>query len=170
MEREVVRIDISIPMVAYPISKEEWEKKSARVVGDMPIFSYIPLKDTLDEALNNWLKLINAKLDYLINLLTCEKEGFTGLPYQRVNFSEKGIRFLYSSPLEKGQIMEVKLVLDLYQNLGFYLYGEVVRCEKKDDQYEVALEWLPMPLDIREKISFYILHKQREIIREKKGL
>ncbi|MCS7149831.1 MAG: PilZ domain-containing protein [Caldimicrobium sp.] len=170
MEREAVIIDVTIPFEAHPISEEDLQKKNARVVGDMPIFSYIPLKDTLDDALNNWLKILNAKLDYLINLLTCYREGFTTLPYQSVNISEKGISFIYDSPLNIGQAVEVRMVLDLYQSIGFYLYGRVVRSDPKDNKYQIGIEWLPMSPDISDKLSFYILHKQREIIRKKKGL
>jgi len=170
MEREAVRIEVVIPVEVRPVSEEEITHLKPRIVGDMPFFSYIPLKDTLDEALNNWLKLINAKLDYLINLLTREKEGFHELPLRRVNLSEKGLRLTSERPFEKGSLVEVKLVLDLYQPLGFYLYGRVVRCEKKEEFWEVALEWIELPLDLREKLSFYILQKERELIREKRGL
>ncbi len=169
MEREAVRIDVVIPFGVAPVADMDLQDKEARIVGDMPLFSYIPLKDTLDEALNNWLKLINAKLDYLINLLTKEKEGFNELPLKKVNLSEKGVRFLSSEPFEIGTPLEVKLVLELYQPLGFYLYGRVVRCEKREEYYEVALEWLHLTPDIREKLSFFILQKERELIREKKG-
>ncbi len=63
----------------------------------------------------------------------------------------------------------MKLVLDLYEPLGFYLYGKIIRCEKKENYYEVALEWINLSPDIREKLGFYILQKERELIREKKG-
>lgn len=165
MEREAVRLDVIIPIEIYPISEKELQHKRARTVGDMPLFSYIPLKDTIDEALNNWLKLINAKLDYLINLLTREREGFHLLPLKRVNISEKGIRVCTDKPLEIGSFVEVKLVLDLYEPLGLYLYGKVLRCEEKEGGYEIAVEWLSLPLNIKEKLSFYILQKERELIR-----
>ncbi len=168
MEREAVRIDVIIPIEVYPISERELENKSARIVGEMPLFSYIPLKDTLDEALNNWLKLINVKLDFLINLLTREREGFHLLPLRKVNLSEKGIRVAVKTPFEIDSYAEVKLVLDICEPLGFYLYGKVLRCEKKGKDYEIALEWLPMPIDIKEKLSFYILQKERELIRSRK--
>ena len=166
MEREAVRIDVSIPLEVKKISKFQIENKVARIVGDVPIFSYIPLKDTMDEALNTWLKLINAKLDYLINLLTREKEGFNNLGYKKVNISEKGMRFPFTEPLEIGEFVEIKAVLDVYQPLGFYLYGRVVRCEKKDKEYEVAVEFINLPLEVKEKIGFFILLKERELIRE----
>ena len=168
MERQAERIDVTIPFSVRKISKEEAEHCTCHVVGDVPLFSYIPLKDTLDEALNNWLKLINAKLDYLINLFTREKEGFNALPYEKVNISETGIRFPYPEPMKPGEYVEIKTVLDVYQPLGFYLYGKVVRCEKKEDHYEIAVEYINMPLEIREKIGFFILIKQRELIREKR--
>lgn len=170
MEREAVRIDVVIPIEVSEISEKELSEKRARTVGEVPLFSYIPLKDTMDEALNNWLKLINAKLDYLINLLTREKEGFNALPYKKVNLSEKGLRFSSDKPYEIGSYVEVKMVLDLYEPLGMYLYGKVLRCEKKEEHYEVALEWVNLSPDIRDKLSFYILQKQRELIREMKGL
>ena len=167
MKREAVRIDVTIPLEVKKIKKEEVEKLTSRIVGDMPLFSYVPLKDTVDEALNIWLKLINAKLDYLINLLTREKEGFNNLPYEKVNISEKGMRFPYKEPLNIGDYVEIKTVLDIYQPLGFYLYGKVVRCEKAGQNYEIAVEFVNLPIDIKEKIGFYVLQKEREIIREK---
>lgn len=170
MEREAVRIDVTLPFEVTPLSEKDLKEREARIIGDMPLFAYIPLKDTLDEALNNWLKLINAKLDYLIGLLTREKEGFHELPIKRVNLSEKGVRFPSEVPFEVGTPLEVKLVLELYQPLGFYLYGRVLRCEKQEEYYDVALEWLHLPPEVREKLSFFILQKQREIIREKRGL
>jgi len=168
MERQAVRIDVVIPFAVRKISKEEIPHCTCHIVGDVPLFSYIPLKDTMDEALNNWLKLINAKLDYLINLLTREKEGFNSLPYEKVNISETGIRFPYHECIEPGEYVEIKTVLDAYQPLGFYLYGKVVRCEKKGDHFEVAAEFVNMPLEIKEKIGFFLLLKQRELIREKR--
>ncbi len=167
MEREAVRIDIVLPFKVRKISAEEIENKVARVVGEVPLLSYIPLKETLDEALNSWLKLINAKLDYLINLLTKEKEGFNDLPFQKINLSEKGIRFPSKTAFAIGDLIEIKTVMDIYQPIGFYLYGKVLRCEKKEEGlYEVAAEFINIPKDLREKISFFIFHKEREIIRE----
>lgn len=168
MEREAVRIDVTIPIEIRKIEVKEIENKIAYIVGDTSVFSYIPLRDTVDEALNSWLKVINAKLDFIINLLTREKEGFNTLPYRRVNISEKGLRILIEEPLEVGDYVEIKAVLDIYQPLGFYLYGRVVRCNPTERGYEVAFEFVNLPKDIREKISFFILQKERELIRERK--
>jgi len=166
-KREAVRIDVCLPFSVKKISPEELESKVSRVIGDIPLFSYIPLKDTIDESLNSWLRLINAKLDYLINLLTREKEGFNDLPIQKINLSEKGVRFFSKIPFKVEDFLEIKTVMDIYQPLGFYLYGKVVRCEKKkEDVYEVAAEFVNLPKDIKEKLSYFILQKEREIIRE----
>lgn len=166
MEREAVRIDVTLPFKVQKISPEEAENKVARIIGDIPFFSYIPLKDTLDEGLNSWLKLINAKLDYLISILTREKEGFNELPLQKINISEKGVRFSSKVPYEIGDLVEIKTVIDIYQPLGFYLYGEVLRCEKKEDFYEIAIKFINLPKDIKERLSYFILCKERELIRE----
>lgn len=170
MEREAVRIDVVIPIEVKKISEEEIENKVSRVIGDTSVFSYIPLRDTIDEALNSWLKVINAKLDFIINILTREKEGFTELPYKKVNLSEKGLRLILEEPLKVGDYVEIKTVLDIYQPVGFYLYGKTVRCNKTEKGYEAAFEFINLPKDIKEKISFYILQKERELIREKKEI
>jgi len=167
MEREAVRIDITIPIEIKEISEKEVKNKEAKIIGDIPLFSYITVKDTMDEALNNWLKLINAKLDYIISFLLKEKEGFHTLPEKKVNFSEKGLRTTINYPIKVGNFVEIKLILDLYQPIGFYLYGKVVRCNPKNGEYEIAVEFINIPPDIRDKISLYILNKQRELIRKR---
>jgi len=168
MEREAARIEVVVPVSVSKISQEELENSIARVVGEVPYLSYIQLQDTVDEALNNWLKLINAKLDYLIGLLTREKEGFGDLPLQKVNLSEKGISLKCPGKLNSGDFVEIKIVLDLFGPLGFYLYGRVVWAKDAPDGTLIGVEFVKLPIDIKEKLGLYILNKERELIREKR--
>jgi len=168
MEREAARIEVVVPVSVSKISQEELENSIARVVGEVPYLSYIQLQDTMDEALNNWLKLINAKLDYLIGLLTREKEGFGDLPLQKVNLSEKGISLKCPGKLNSGDFVEIKIVLDLFGPLGFYLYGRVVWAKDAPDGTLIGVEFVKLPIDIKEKLGLYILNKERELIREKR--
>ncbi len=168
MEREAARIEVVVPVSVRKISQEELENSIARVVGEVPYLSYIQLQDTMDEALNNWLKLINAKLDYLIGLLTREKEGFGDLPLQKVNLSEKGISLKCSEKLNPGDFVEIKIVLDLFGPLGFYLYGRVVWKKDEPEGTLIGAEFVKLPIDIKEKLGLYILNKERELIREKR--
>jgi len=168
MEREAARIEVVVPVSARKISQEELENSIARVVGEVPYLSYIQLQDTMDEALNNWLKLINAKLDYLIGLLTREKEGFGDLPLQKVNLSEKGISLKCPEKLNSGDYVEIKIVLDIFGPLGFYLYGRVVWAKDTPEGTLIGAEFVKLPMDIKEKLGLYILNKERELIREKR--
>jgi hypothetical protein len=168
MEREAVRIEVVVPVSVRKISQEELENSIARVVGEVPYLSYIQLQDTMDEALNNWLKLINAKLDYLIGLLTREKEGFGDLPLQKVNLSEKGICLKSPEKLNSGDFVEIKIVLDLFGPLGFHLYGRVVWAKDTPEGTLIGVEFVKLPIDIKEKLGLYILNKERELIREKR--
>jgi len=169
MEREAARIEVVVPVSVRKISQEELENSIARVVGEVPYLSYIQLQDTMDEALNNWLKLINAKLDYLIGLLTREKEGFGDLPLQKVNLSEKGISLKCPEKLNSGDFVEIKIVLDLFGPLGFYLYGRVVWAKDAPEGTLIGVEFVKLPIDIKEKLGLYILNKERELIREKRS-
>jgi hypothetical protein len=168
MEREAARIEVVVPVSVRKISQEELENSIARVVGEVPYLSYIQLQDTMDEALNNWLKLINAKLDYLIGLLTREKEGFGDLPLQKVNLSEKGICLKSPEKLNSEDFVEIKIVLDLFGPLGFYLYGRVVWAKDTPEGTLIGVEFVKLPIDIKEKLGLYILNKERELIREKR--
>jgi len=168
MEREAARIEVVVPVSVRKISQKELENSIARVVGEVPYLSYIQLQDTMDEALNNWLKLINAKLDYLIGLLTREKEGFGDLPLQKVNLSEKGISLKCPEKLNSGDFVEIKIVLDLFGPLGFYLYGRVVWAKDAPEGTLIGVEFVKLPIDIKEKLGLYILNKERELIREKR--
>jgi len=168
MEREATRIEVIVPVSVRKISQEELENTIARVVGEVPYLSYIQLQETTDEALNNWLKLINAKLDYLIGLLTREKEGFGDLPLQKVNLSEKGICLKCPEKLSPGDFVEIKIVLDLFGPLGFYLYGRVVWAKYEPDGTLLGAEFIKLPTNIREKLGLYILNKERELIRGKR--
>lgn len=168
MEREAARIEVVVPVSVRKISQEELENSIARVVGEVPYLSYIQLQDTMDEALNNWLKLINAKLDYLIGLLTREKEGFGDLPLQKVNLSEKGISLKCHEKLNSGDYVEIKIVLELFGPLGFYLYGRVVWAKDAPEGTLIGVEFVKLPIDIKEKLGLYILNKERELIREKR--
>jgi hypothetical protein len=168
MEREAARIEVVVPVSVRKISQEELENSIARVVGEVPYLSYIQLQDTMDEALNNWLKLINAKLDYLIGLLTREKEGFGDLPLQRVNLSEKGISLKCPEKLNSEDFVQIKIVLDLFGPLGFFLYGRVVWAKDAPDGTLIGVEFVKLPIDIKEKLGLYILNKERELIREKR--
>jgi hypothetical protein len=168
MEREAARIEVVVPVSVRKISQEELENSIARVVGEVPYLSYIQLQDIMDEALNNWLKLINAKLDYLIGLLTREKEGFGDLPLQRVNLSEKGICLKSPEKLNSGDFVEIKIVLDLFGPLGFFLYGRVVWAKDAPEGTLIGVEFVKLPIDIKEKLGLYILNKERELIREKR--
>lgn len=37
---------------------------------------------------------------------------------------------------------------------------------KKENLYEIAVKFINLPKDIKEKLSYFILHKERELIRE----
>jgi hypothetical protein len=104
----------------------------------------------------------------LIGLLTREKEGFGDLPLQRVNLSEKGISLKCPEKLNSGDFVEIKIVLDLFGPLGFYLYGRVVWAKDAPEGTMIGVEFVKLPMDIKEKLGLYILNKERELIREKR--
>ncbi|WP_297214086.1 MULTISPECIES: PilZ domain-containing protein [Thermodesulfovibrio] len=169
--REYSRVDATIPLGITVIGEDEKDMRKARIAGDMT-FGNVPAEEPTDRALAEWLKIINSKLDYLINLWSFHQEGFSCLPIYEVNISGGGMSFNSDVCYEEGKVLELKTVLESPSSIALYLYGEVVKCEKlKDkDKFRVALKFINIDEDIRDHIIRFVFHRQRQILRQKREI
>ncbi|MCS7215038.1 MAG: PilZ domain-containing protein [Thermodesulfovibrio sp.] len=168
--REFSRVDAVIPLCVRLISNEEKSRIKSRVSGEIYFNSRQPIEEPVDKALAEWIKLINSKLDYLINLLTFKEEGFSCLPPTEVNISGGGMSFLSETLFNIGDILELKVVLELPSPVALFLYGEVVKCEKKDKYYRVAVKFINIEEDIRDYIIRFVFNRQRQLLRQKREI
>jgi len=136
--REYSRVDANIPLSVRLVSDEEKPDIRARISGDLTIISPTPYEEPSDKTLAEWLKYINSKLDFLINLLSLKQEGFSSLPVKRVNISGGGISFFSDTPYNIGDVIELKTVLENLYPVAMYLYGKVLSCEKIDEGYKIS--------------------------------
>lgn len=167
--REFSRVDASIPLSFRLLTDDEKEKVKARIAGDIT-FGNIPVEEPTDKALAEWLKIINSKLDYLINIWSYHQEGFSCLPLQEVNISGGGLSFYSNTPYNQGDILELKTVLEGPSTIALYLYGEVVNCDKEKDNYKIGVKFVNIDEDIRDYIIRFVFHRQRQIIRQKREI
>ncbi|GAB5046060.1 PilZ domain-containing protein [Thermodesulfovibrio sp. TK110] len=167
--REFSRVDAVIPLGVRVICPEETKRVKARISGEVS-FTHTPFDEPSDKALAQWIKIINAKLDYLINLLSFKEEGFSSLPLTGVNISGGGMSFDSDVSYNKGDILELKMVLESPSPVALFLYGEVVKCELVNNAYRVAVKFINIEEDIRDHIVRFVFHRQRQLLRQKREI
>ena len=93
--REYSRVDAYIPFEYRVIAPEEGDHVRARIFGNASLveFRQIPDMEDHDNVLEEWMKILDSKLDTVIRLLTLQREGYFGLSYKAVNISGGGMSF-----------------------------------------------------------------------------
>lgn len=166
--REFSRVDARIPIEVRVVSDEEKDRVGCRVYG----FSYLaepePLGDMENSVIGEWLKYINRKLDMIINMIAMKEEDVGSIPFRDVNLGGGGLGFTSEERYQVGELLELKMVIPMIPPLILYVYGEVVRSEKKGDVHYTAVKFVGMDEIVREEIIKYVFRKQREQLREKR--
>jgi c-di-GMP-binding flagellar brake protein YcgR len=119
-----------------------------------------------DPILAEWLLKLNNKLDTIINLLSPETKGFLQINFMIMNISGNGIRFVSKDRYKTGDCLEVKMVLYQYPFHTLYLYGNVVRVDRTDnDEYSVAIEFADLDEDVKKELVNFDFKKHRETLK-----
>jgi c-di-GMP-binding flagellar brake protein YcgR len=121
-----------------------------------------------DYIYGEWLKVLNAKLDTIIRLMTLQREGYFGLPFKTVNISGGGLSFSLIEAIPLGKILEMKIMLMWSEPVAMFVYGEVTKSEKRHDNYFTAVRYVHMDATVRDEIIRFVFEREREIIREKR--
>ncbi len=162
------RVDSYIPFEARLVPAEERATVKARTLGDMPLVDPRVLPDLQDKVLGEWIKMLNAKLDAIINKLSSQKEGFGALPLAHVNISGGGLGFFSKERFSLADIVEAKLVLPMMPPVALFVYGEVVKVDQTAKGYMIATKFVAMEEEIADEIVKFVFKRQREILREQR--
>ncbi len=166
--REFSRVDSYIPLQVRLVPAEERETIRSRTSGQTASIETRDLPDLQDKFLNDWVKLLNSKLDAIVNMLVLQREGFSSMPVTRVNISGGGLGFLSKDRYNLGNIIEAKLVLPMMPPVALFVYGEVVKVDQLTNAYSIATKFIAMDEDVRDEIVKYVFRRQREILREQR--
>jgi len=167
--REYCRVDAFLPFTFRVVEGAEGKNLPCRgVIFSAPAVS--PLLPELDNpALTEWFRIIHAKLDEIIKLLTLGQGGFLSLPIKPINISGNGLCFNNPESLPLGAVVETQIILTSGPPLPLYLVGEVVVVEPADKGYRIAIRFINIDETIRNEIIRFVFAREREILREKKG-
>jgi hypothetical protein len=168
--REYTRVYAYIPMSYRLLPKDEHLVIRSRVCTHMAIPDCSMLPEVEEPLLNEWLRVINTKLDSIIHLIAIQNDGFQSLPFKAVHISANGMNFSTTDDFQAGDVLEMKVVLSSGQSPGLYLYlyGEVVKTEKQTSGYVTVLSFIKIDDKIRDEIVRFVFEKEREILREKR--
>ncbi len=166
--REFSRVDAHIPFEARIVPPEERKNIRSKITGDTILAEFRSLPDLQDKLLADWLKMLNTKLDAIINMLVFQREGFGSLPFNHVNISGGGLSFAVKDKFSQGDILEIKMMLPMMPPLALYVYGEVVKIETQVTNYMIGIKFVAMDEEIRDEIVKFVFKRQREILREKR--
>jgi len=171
LRREYSRVEAYLPFECRIVTREEKDHIQARIAGDVSSSEFRPVPDMgdYDRILDEWLKILNSKLDTVISLITLQREGYFGLPFKTVNISGGGMSFLLPQAIPSKEILEIKVMLTFHQPLALCVYGEIVKSKQSGDGYFVAVRYVHMDEFIRDEIIRFVFEREREIIREKRG-
>lgn len=166
--REFSRIDANIPFQVRLVPPEERANIRCNILGETMLAEFQALPEHEDKLLSDWLKMLNAKLDSIINMLTFHGEGFNSMPFSKVNISGGGLSFSVAECYQEGDVLEMKILLPIVPPIAMYIYGEVVKIDKHLNGYTIGTKFVAMDEEIRDEIVKFVFRKQREILRGKR--
>ena len=112
-------------------------------------------------------------MDRILSLLS-EDEDVPGDIEQGVgkNISASGMNMIVDQAVTKGQIVQAHIILSQIPFVGIDAFGEIVRVsdvkEKDGGRYQIAIKFLNLNANDREKIIAHTFQIQRKIARETK--
>jgi hypothetical protein len=166
--REYSRVKTVVPFSARVVPPEERENLLSRISNQTAV-DLGGLPEIQDQALAEWLAMINRKLDLILNTVGAQKLGFNALPVQQISISGGGLSFHSQEPFTRGDIVELMMVLSSGTSVALYVYGEVVAADRRNDSFEIGLKFVAMGDEIREEICRFVFERERQILREKRG-
>ncbi|MDQ5985490.1 MAG: hypothetical protein CSYNP_01200 [Syntrophus sp. SKADARSKE-3] len=167
--REFSRVGAYIPFSYRIVTEAEVDHMKSRTVSDSFTMDFPIMPSLEDQIYGEWLKLINAKLDEIIRMMTLQREGFSTLPFKKINISGNGLSFFSMESLSKGTFIEAKVVLTIINASALILYGEVVKVESLGNGFNIGVRFINIDDMLRNEIIRFVFEREREMIREKRG-
>ena len=171
-KRTYSRVNTLLPFQVRRLHPEDRKELKSRVSRNTLVINATPPPPLQDEDLVDWLTMLNNKLDYLINLLSPQREGFVSMSFEPLNISGSGMRLNTSEPFNLGEILEIRMVLEAYPSKVLHLFGEVVRMEamvSRPGTYSVGVRFVGMSDEVRNEIVKFDFKKHKEKLLKKKA-
>ncbi|MCX5854686.1 MAG: PilZ domain-containing protein [Deltaproteobacteria bacterium] len=167
--REYSRVDAYIPFEFRLVPQEECSVVRSRISGEVMLadFNVMPPLDHHPQM--EHLMVLNKKLDTIIKMLALQHEGFHSLPFKFVSISGSGMKFSSRQYLSSGDVIEIKMILTMYQPVAIYIYGKVIRVERQTEGYFITTHFTMIDDSIQNHIVRFVFEMEREMLRERRN-
>lgn len=184
--RAFFRVDDSVSLSYHVISRDELDNRKSLIEmeheGNFTVMSSIAsINQNMagimhrieggDPDIAAYLKAINSKIDILGRALLSNGSELATQPAQPVNISASGLAFYSSDPVEKGSLLELKLLL-MSSFTGIITFGEVVGCDAVDDadgySHFIRLSFMHMREQDRDLLIRHVIKRQSEFLRRRR--
>ncbi|HEY3278777.1 MAG TPA: PilZ domain-containing protein [Syntrophorhabdaceae bacterium] len=185
-QREYFRIDDRLTIDYRRVDDREFERLESIIrynpsyvsdrASEMRFLDEVMSQQKAEEKeLYAYLKVIERKLDAVLDLLTKEKQDVLyKLLTTRINISGSGVKFVSNEKLLSGERLELRLSLPVAPFPKICTLCEVVRVESSSptemEEWHVAVKFLMMNDADRDVLINYVFTKEREKLRSDKGL
>lgn len=167
-QREYSRVDVYIPVDFRLVPDEERRLVKSKISGEVVLADFHQMPPLENHPQREWMNLLNAKLDKIIQTLTLQSEGFHSLPFKFVTISGSGMCFSSRQGFSLGDLLEIKMMLTLHKPAALYLYGEVVKVQRQTSGYFVAVCFQMIDDGIQDRIIQFAFETEREMLRERR--
>ena len=112
----------------------------------------------------NALDLLNRKVELIGRTLAVGDLLLEDAHIVEANISESGMSFTSNESLSEKSFLALKLIFP-NDALGLLLYSEVVRCEAKEEGFEVSINFMKMPESCRSILARTLMRAQMRQLR-----
>ncbi|MBN1904134.1 MAG: PilZ domain-containing protein [Deltaproteobacteria bacterium] len=177
-KRDHFRVEITVPVKWKLLSEDEIELvkngmgntlfKQSGIPSPIDTFLEETPKGSKDEQLFQALKLLNHKLDYIIEQIlsrpTCESAGQDNI----IEISASGLKFVSEEDFKEGALLKMELIMPAVVQYNIELITEILRATKKRDKFIYGTRIVCINDDAHDSIIKMIFQKQRVDIRNRK--
>lgn len=163
-KRKFSRVRTYLPFAVRVVPIKEIKQVKSHIAKDALVVDFTMPPPVQDPLLAEWLLKLSNKLDAIIHLLTPEKQGFLPVTFKILTIGGNGMCFTSRKAYKIGAFLEIQIVLYTPPYPVLYLYGKVVRIEKGDDYYSIAMEFNDLDEAVQKELLNFNFKQYREML------
>jgi hypothetical protein len=177
-KREHFRVEMTVPVKWKLLSEDEVHLVKNGMGNTLFTQSGIPspidtileetAKGSKDEKLYQALKLLNNKLDYIIEQILSRPTNESTCHDKIMDISASGLKFASQEELKEGSLLKMELIMPGVIQYHMELITEILRATKKNDKKIYATRIVCIRDDAHDSIVKMVFQKQRIDIRNRK--
>ena len=131
----------------------------------------MPRLERRDPELFEYLKIMDTKINLIAQAVTSQNDQFSEHDTREVSLSATGLAFSNEMPIEKGELLELRMLLTSCMAV-IVAYGRVVQCkdisqDNPQRPFAICVEYINLKEDDRELLIRHVVKKQLQQLRDK---